>query len=131
MIGFYGLSEEDVPLVGLPPYGAEAGAVEETNLDVLPYFSNTLIMSYEVHILKKAKKDIDKAPVFVRAKFVNLVRDLSDFGPVLPRWPHYSKLGAVTHHCHLADKWVACWRNESGTLLVEVYYAGSRESATY
>jgi hypothetical protein len=57
--------------------------------------------------------------------------DAGGFGPVLPRWPHYSRLGEITHHCHLADKWVACWRNECDSLLVEVYYAGSRESAPY
>ena len=88
-------------------------------------------MGYEVMVLKKAQKDIDKAPAFVQAKFVKLVQDLSQFGPILPSWPHYSKLGSITYHCHLADKWVACWRSESGALLVEVYYVGSRESAPY
>ncbi len=88
-------------------------------------------MSFEVKVLRKARKDIEKSPTFVKAKFVNLIRDLQDFGPVLPRWPHFSRLGEVTYHCHLSDKWVACWRNENESLLVEVYYAGSRESAPY
>jgi len=84
-----------------------------------------------VKVLRKARKDIEKSPSFIKARFVNLVRDLQSYGPVLPRWPHYSRLGEVTYHCHLSDKWVACWRNEEETLLVEVYYAGSRESAPY
>lgn len=44
---------------------------------------------------------------------------------------NYSKLGPDNYHCHLSRKWVACWTNENGTLTIEVYYAGSRESAPY
>jgi hypothetical protein len=88
-------------------------------------------MSFNVRVQKKAQKEIAKAPTFVRAKFANLLLDLEGSGPIQSRWPHFSKLGKITYHCHLADKWVACWRNESRSLLVEVYYAGSRESAPY
>jgi hypothetical protein len=35
------------------------------------------------------------------------------------------------YHCHLAHKWVACWRIREGEIEIEVYYAGSRENAPY
>ncbi len=31
----------------------------------------------------------------------------------------------------LAHKWVACWKHEKNTIIIEVYYAGSRENAPY
>ncbi len=42
-----------------------------------------------------------------------------------------NKLGENTYHCHLAYRWVACWRNEKGKMIVEVEYVGSREKAPY
>jgi len=82
-------------------------------------------------VIKRAEKDIAKAPKLVQAKLAYLLLDLESRGPIQPTWSHYSKLGKGTYHCHLSEKWVACWRNEAGSLLVEVYYAGSRESAPY
>ena len=38
-------------------------------------------MRYEVKVLRKARKDIEKSPSFIKARFVNLVRDLQSFGP--------------------------------------------------
>jgi hypothetical protein len=35
------------------------------------------------------------------------------------------------YHCHLSNKWVACWKNEKDSIIIEVYYAGSRENAPY
>jgi hypothetical protein len=52
-------------------------------------------------------------------------------GPVQPYYINYSKLGNSTYHCHLSYRWVACWRNEKDTFIVEVYYVGSREKAPY
>jgi hypothetical protein len=88
-------------------------------------------LKYEVRIKKAAKKGIAKAPSPVQDAFVALMLDLEAKGPIQPAWPNYSKLGPSTYHCHLARKWVACWSSESGSIIVEVYYAGSRESSPY
>ena len=60
-----------------------------------------------------------------------LIEDIKASGPVQSGYHNYSKLGENTYHCHLAYKWVACWRNEKGKLIVEVEYVGSREKAPY
>jgi hypothetical protein len=86
---------------------------------------------YEVRVTKSTRKNIEKAPELVRDKFTALMLDLESRGPVQPMWPNYSKLGAGEYHCHLARKWVACWRAEKASVIVEVYYAGSREDAPY
>jgi len=88
-------------------------------------------MEYSVTIRKAALKDIKKAPARIQRKFEILVEDLEKLGPELPNWPNYSKLGKVTYHCHLDYHWVACWRHEKDTIVIEVYYAGSREDAPY
>ena len=46
-------------------------------------------------------------------------------------WPNFNKLSLDEYHCHLAHKWVACWRIREGEIEIEVYYAGSRENAPY
>lgn len=67
----------------------------------------------------------------VQEKLAVLVDDLEDKGPVQSGWPNYSKLGKEKYHCHLGRKWVACWHYEEKSLIIEVYYAGSRENAPY
>lgn len=52
-------------------------------------------------------------------------------GPIRREWAHFSKLGENEYHCHLSYKWVACWRYEKESIIIEVYYAGSRENAPY
>lgn len=88
-------------------------------------------MQYTVKIQKKALKDIKKAPDRIQMKLDLLVEDLEKTGPEQPEWPNYSMLGKVTYHCHLDYHWVACWRHEKDSIIIEVYYAGSREDAPY
>jgi len=88
-------------------------------------------VKYSVTIQKKALKDIKKAPARVQRKFDLLVEDLESSGPEQKSWPNYSMLGKVTYHCHLDNHWVACWRHEKDSIVIEVYYAGSREDAPY
>ena len=57
--------------------------------------------------------------------------DLSEGGPVQPKYKNFSKLGKGRYHCHLSYHWVACWQSVNGEYIVEVYYVGSRESAPY
>jgi len=86
---------------------------------------------YEVKIKKRILKNIEKLPVLVKKKLANLAEDLRDNGPIQKNWSNYSKLNENNYHCHLSKKWIACWSYEKGTLIIEVYYAGSRENAPY
>lgn len=86
---------------------------------------------YQVRLGKHVLKRIERLPFGVQQKLGNLVQDLRNDGPVQALWPNFSRLGQNKYHCHLSYKWVACWYHEKGTLRIEVYYAGSRENATY
>ncbi|SHL04072.1 hypothetical protein SAMN05720762_10439 [Fibrobacter sp. UWH4] len=86
---------------------------------------------YEVTLSKAAKKSIENLPMVDRKKLNRLIDSLKTTGPMQPSFRNFSKLGKDTYHCHLSYSWVACWRNENGTLTIEVYYVGSREKAPY
>ena len=88
-------------------------------------------MIYEVKIKRKLERSLTKLPMFIQKKFLRLVLDLRDNGPEQPSWPNYSKLGSKEYHCHLGYSWVACWKHEKSTIIIEVYYVGSREKAPY
>lgn len=90
-----------------------------------------MTMKYKVLVKKKVLKNAAKMPLPVQRKLKMLVNDLALIGPVLPAWPNFSKLSRDEYHCHLAHKWVACWRAGEGEIEIEVYYAGSRENAPY
>ena len=94
-------------------------------------FLITVAGMFTVKIKKPVVKSLDKMPVSIQEVFFDLVRDLESKGPVQPEWANYSKLGANEYHCHLSYKWIACWKYEKNTVIIEVYYAGSRENAPY
>lgn len=86
---------------------------------------------YVVIIRKKVTKSLPSLPSKVLDKFKLLVEDLKESGPVQPNWMNYSKLDKDLYHCHLGYHYSACWKNENGTITIEVYYVGSRERAPY
>ena len=86
---------------------------------------------YQVLVGKQAVKQALRMPEQIQKRLANLVEDLRRDGPVLPKWPSYSRLSPNKYHCHLSYRWVACWYHEKGTVRIEVYYAGSREDAPY
>lgn len=86
---------------------------------------------YAVVVKKKVQKGLGRLPQAIVAKFGALVSDLERNGPVQTSWMNYSQLGNGDYHCHLSYHYVACWRNENGTITIEVYYVGSRENAPY
>ena len=89
------------------------------------------IKSYKVLINKKTSKGLKKLPLKIQKKLGFLLEDLRDIGPIQSNWPNYSKLERNKYHCHLDYSWVACWKNDKGTLIIEVYYVGSRENSPY
>lgn len=70
-------------------------------------------------------------PALEQKKTVSLVEDLRDSGPIQTKWKNFSQLDKNKYHCHLSRKWVACWEVQKNNLIIEVYYAGSRENAPY
>ncbi len=88
-------------------------------------------MKYEVVLKRKVERGLVKLPLRVQKKLAVLANDLRDQGPVQPTWPNYSKLSLTEYHCHLERSWVACWRHEKQSIVIEVYYVGSREKAPY
>jgi mRNA-degrading endonuclease RelE of RelBE toxin-antitoxin system len=86
---------------------------------------------YEIQISKKVQKNLHKLPKNVQLRFVVLAEQLRERGPVAHEWQNYSKLGEGRYHCHLTYSYVACWKHEKGTIIIEVFYVGSRENAPY
>jgi hypothetical protein len=86
---------------------------------------------FEVSMTKRARKSMAKMPAPQVSLLAQLIVDLRESGPVQLQWPNYSKLSGNKHHCHLSRKWVACWEETKTGVQIEVYYAGSRESAPY
>lgn len=86
---------------------------------------------FTVKINKHLNKKIEKMPISIRKKLFYLINDLEMKGPMRHEWQNYSRLGENEYHCHLSHKWIACWRNEKNSIIIEVYYAGSREDAPY
>lgn len=70
-------------------------------------------------------------PEKTQERMTVLLKDLRNKGPERFEWPNYGKLNDNLYYCHLAYKWVACWKHEKNTIIIEVYYAGSRENAPH
>lgn len=88
-------------------------------------------MIYNVILKKRIRKKLTKCPKSVRELFGLLLEDLESAGPVQPKWRGFSKLIGNKYHCHLNYNYVACWKHEKKTIVIEVYYVGSRENAPY
>ncbi len=86
---------------------------------------------FVVRFLGKTEKRLEKVPSRIQIKFRHLVMDLSLTGPMQPRWPNFSKLGKDEYHCHLSRSWVACWKHDKNTVIIEVTYVGSRQNPPY
>ena len=90
---------------------------------------------YEVSIKKRVSKNVIKMPKDEQELFALLIDDLSEFGPIQKQWQNFSSLRKEKrfnkYHCHLSYHWVACWKHEKNSIIIEVYYAGNRENAPY
>lgn len=86
---------------------------------------------YIVGWKRKTDKQINKCPRNIQDKFWRLVADIKTSGPIQKSWRNFSELDKDVYHCHLDYSWVAVWRCEKGSIIVEVTYVGSREKAPY
>ena len=67
---------------------------------------------YSILIKKGVLKNIEKMPRRIQVRTGTLFEELRAKGPIRSEWRNFSKLSDNTYHCHLAYKWVVCWRNE-------------------
>ena len=88
-------------------------------------------MKYKIIIKKKILRKIEKLPQNIQDIFYELINDLKEKGPIQKKWPNFSKLNKNNFHCHLNYRYVACWKNQKKSIILEVYYVGSREKAPY
>lgn len=92
-------------------------------------------MKWTVAIPRRIEKNIRKLPKRVKNVLALLVTEIEVAGPTRGNWPNYSKLGKITHHCHLKKgnpTYVAVWQEVDGEIkLVEVTYVGTHEKAPY
>jgi hypothetical protein len=93
-------------------------------------------MKWRVVAARRTLKVLERMPLKARDSFWRLFAVLGDSGPTGPRnWRNYGKLKSrdAAYHCHLtADhRWVACWRAEEDTLVIEIFYLGSHQDAPY
>ncbi|MBF0121448.1 MAG: hypothetical protein HQK79_21680 [Desulfobacterales bacterium] len=86
---------------------------------------------YKIIVKRKVLKNIEKLPISIQKKLANLIEDLKTKGAIRTEYPNFSKIKENQYHCHLAYKWIACWQWEKDSIIIEVYYAGSRENAPY
>ena len=89
------------------------------------------IKIYEIRVVKKVRKNLYKLPKNIQQRFIALAEQLRERGPIAHDWLNYSKLGDNRYHCHLTPSYVACWTHDKETIIIEVYYVGSRENAPY
>ena len=88
-------------------------------------------MKYEVRIRKKVARGLKKLPANVQKLLFLLIADLQADGPIQKGWQNFSPLGKDRYHCHLNYRYVACWTCHENEIVIEVYYAGTREKAPY
>lgn len=89
-------------------------------------------MKYQIKLKKSVLKNLRRFPPNILERFNLLVEVLREKGATGPHiFQNYSKLSENEYHCHLTHHYVACWRHEKETIIIEVYYAGSREKAPY
>jgi len=91
---------------------------------------------WTVFYSRKAAKQREQLSVRWRKILFALTAEIKKAGPVRGNWPNYSKLGSVSHHCHLNKKgnstYVAVWEVVDRKIkIIEVTYVGTREKAPY
>jgi hypothetical protein len=93
------------------------------------------VKNWEVQLTTRVTKDTKILPEKIIKLLVALIKEIEVEGPMQPEWPHFSKLGKTTYHCHLKQgrpTYVACWEViDKQIKLIEVYYAGTHEKAPY
>lgn len=85
--------------------------------------------NYKVCLSCKARRMVRRLPCHVQSKLERLVFDLGEKGPIQRGWRNFSVFYRGNYHCHLDRDWTVFWRFDKDSRVIEIYYAGSRESA--
>lgn len=91
-------------------------------------------MKWTVTINRKAERQALSLPRKVVDRLRLLTEEIKLSGPVRGNWPNYSRLSSDRHHCHLKKgkpTYVAVWREEKESVVVEIIYVGTHEKAPY
>jgi hypothetical protein len=88
-------------------------------------------MDHQVRIGRKVERGVRTLPPNVQRLLFLLIGDLQAGGPIQKTWRDFSPLGPDRYHCHLNYRYVACWTCRKDSIVIEVYYVGSREKAPY
>lgn len=91
-------------------------------------------MKWTVTIHRKAERQALSLPRKVVDRLRLLIEEIKLSGPVRGNWPNYSRLSSERHHCHLKKgkpTYVAVWREEKESVVVEIIYVGTHEKAPY
>lgn len=95
---------------------------------------------WNVTLTRCAYKQLKKLPNIVNEAVFFLMKDIRENGPSTSgAWKNYGKLkgmgGGDKRHCHLkkgSPTYVCCWEVIDKTVrIVEVYYVGTHEKASY
>jgi mRNA-degrading endonuclease RelE of RelBE toxin-antitoxin system len=88
-------------------------------------------MEYEVRIKKRLARGLKKLPSDVQKLLFLLVVGLQVGGPIQKTRRSFLPLGKDRYHCHLNNKYMACWTCRKDEIVIEVDYVGSREKTPY
>lgn len=91
-------------------------------------------LKWTIEFTGQAKKAAKVLPTNALAAFKRLLLDLQNDGPNAHGWKNYSQIHTNSYHCHLKKgkpTYVAFWRAHKNLKIIEVYYAGTHESAPY
>lgn len=96
---------------------------------------------WDVELAPRTKKNKNKLPITIQDQLTLLVKEIELLGPYRANWKNYGPLEKRhgipddAFHCHLKKgkpTFVACWKIVSKKdRKIEVYYAGTHESAPY
>lgn len=93
--------------------------------------------AWQVGFSSKAGRQKRKLPANIRDALFFLTQEMERLGPVLPHWPHYSKLVNTEdhHHCHLnkgRPRYVAVWQVVDREIrVIEIKFVGTHEAVNY
>jgi mRNA-degrading endonuclease RelE of RelBE toxin-antitoxin system len=92
---------------------------------------------WNIVVSNRVRKQLAKLTDDIRDRFETLIKDIQIYGPIIPQWPHFSKLQGTNdyYHCHLKrghPTYVAVWKVADQTIqLIEMRYIGTHEGINY
>jgi mRNA-degrading endonuclease RelE of RelBE toxin-antitoxin system len=95
--------------------------------------------TWTVRFTGTARKQKERLPEKIAARFLYLTSELTLEGPIQPEWSHFGKLTSkknkLVYHCHLNKNkpvYVVVWEViDCDIKILKIVYAGTHESADY